>query len=94
MATEILKPSQVLRRVKSGVIADPQPKGVGRVFCEEFRHPLRGDTESPTYWENGDAVWCDTCQAWKLARVTFPGFEIDLRGERKQYPLTYLDKER
>jgi hypothetical protein len=85
----IYKPSQILRHVKSGKIADPQPRGEGKIMCEEFRHVEQiAQTESPTFWENGTYTHCKVCNALKLARVEFADFEIDMTGERKKYPLT------
>ena len=78
-----LKPSVVLRRIKSGQIKEPQR---GRLFCAEHRHPISGDTESPSFWENGSYIFCGTCGHKALARPEFDGFYIDLTGERKKYP--------
>jgi hypothetical protein len=83
----VFKPSQILRKIRSGEIADPQPKGEGLIMCERKRHALTGDTESPAFWENGTYIGCEFCKAWVLARVRFKTFEIDMRGERKKYPL-------
>lgn len=83
----VYKPSQILRLVRAGKIADPQPRRTGVIYCERERHVIRGDTESPTYWENGFYVYCEQCQAQVLARVEFKEFAIDLTGERKRYPL-------
>lgn len=83
----VYKPSQILRLVRKGEIADPQPKGEGRIYCEAKRHLLRGDTESPNFWENGSYVYCPACKRRVLARVEFKTFVIDLTGERKKYPL-------
>jgi len=86
--TTVYRPSQVLKLVRAGIIADPQPRGTGVITCAEHGHVIPGDTESPTFWENGTYTWCPTCKARKLARVQFSGFIIDLGGERKSYPLT------
>jgi hypothetical protein len=84
----IYKPSQILRLVKAGTIADPQPRGEGKILCEKFRHSVGpGETESPTFWENGSYVYCRRCKCMMLARVEFKGFAIDLTGERKKYQL-------
>ena len=83
----VYKPSRVLRLIKAGKVADPQPRGEGRIVCEAHRHPIIGDTESPSFWENGSYVWCEKCGRQALARVLFKGFEIDMTGERKRYPL-------
>jgi hypothetical protein len=87
MKRAIYRPSQVLRLVRAGKLVDPQPKGEGRILCEAKRHPIHGDTESPSFWENGMYTWCKKCDRLALARVVFKDFEIDLRGERKKYPL-------
>jgi hypothetical protein len=84
----VYKPSTILRKVRAGEIADPQPRGLGKIMCEEHRHPISGDTESPTFWENGSYVYCAQCGETKLARVQFGDFEIDLTGERTKYPMT------
>lgn len=83
----VYKPSHVLRLIAAGKIADPQPKGEGKIMCESKRHRIQGDTESPSFWENGNYVFCGTCNALALARVEFKDFAIDLTGERRQYPL-------
>lgn len=87
MTKPVYKPSQILRLVKQGKIRDPQPRGEGEIMCEKERHHIKGDTESPQFWENGSYVYCAACKRWMLARVEFKGFEIDLRGERKKYLL-------
>jgi len=87
----IYKPSHILRLVRKGVIADPQPKGEGIIRCEAKRHKIDGDTESPTFYTNGDYVWCAKCKGWMLARIDFATFTIDLTGERKVYPLRMKD---
>jgi len=89
-----LKPSQVLRKIKTGEIAEQQPRGEGRITCEEFGHPINGDTESPSFWENGTYTFCPQCAAWKLSHVEFAGFHISMLGERKKYPLTMKENER
>lgn len=83
----VYKPSQILRLVKAKKIADPQPRGEGRILCEAHGHLIRGDTESPTFWENGSYVFCGRCKKTALVRIEFKGFTVDLRGERKKYPL-------
>lgn len=80
------KPSQVLRKIKSGEIKDPQPRGEGKIVCNEHGHPIVGHTESPSFWENGSYVYCGTCKAMSLVKVHFKTFSIDLTGERKSYP--------
>lgn len=77
----VLKPSTVLRRVKAGTLSDTQP---GLVFCYAG-HSTGGQTQSPSFWENGSYVGCNTCKAWVLARPKFADFEIDVSGERKKY---------
>jgi hypothetical protein len=94
MDKAIYKPSQVMRLVKSGKIADQQPRGEGKIMCEEFRHVNTvAQTESPTFWENGTYTHCDECNALKLARVEFRDFVIDMTGERKKYPMTMPESE-
>lgn len=83
----VYPPSLILRLVKRGIIADPQPKNEGAIRCEAKRHRVPGDTESPTFWENGTYVYCPECNALTLARIEFRDFEIVLTGERKIYPL-------
>lgn len=82
----VYTPSQVMRLVRQGKIADPQPRGEGRITCQAKGHAIRGDTESPTFWENGSYVFCGKCNRHALARVEFKNFVIDLTGERKKYP--------
>lgn len=83
----VYRPGHILRLIRAGKIADPQPRGEGRIFCERARHRISGDTESPAFWENGTYVFCPRCNRWALARVKFAAFEIDMRGERTRYPL-------
>jgi hypothetical protein len=84
----IYKPSQVLRLIKAGKLADPQPRGEGKILCEKYRHSVgTGETESPSFWENGMYTHCAVCKRLMLARVEFKGFAIDLTGERKKYAL-------
>lgn len=87
MAKPVYKPSQVLRLIRTGKIADPQPKGEGRIFCQAKGHRVRGDTESPSFWENGSYCYCSGCKRTALVRVEFKDFVIDMRGERRRYPL-------
>jgi hypothetical protein len=87
----IYVPSQIMRLVKAGKIADPQPRKTATIYCEPEKHVIPGDTESPRFWENGMYLWCAKCGRHTLARVAFASFILDLRGERKRYPL-YLDK--
>lgn len=87
MTKPVYKPSQVMRMVDKGEIADPQPRKQGRIMCEKARHKIRADTESPIFWENGSYLWCSKCKGMMLARVEFKTFEIDMTGERKRYPL-------
>lgn len=88
----ILKPSQVLRLVRSKRLGDPQPRGHMRIVCQAKGHSVVGETESPTFWENGTYVYCEKCKKRVLARIVAPDFEIDLTGERKKYAL-FLDNE-
>jgi hypothetical protein len=86
MAKPVYKPSQVLRLVKAGKIADPQPRGEGRITCHPHGHHIIGDTESPTFWSNGSYAYCAQCKRMTLVRITFREFVIDVSGERKRYP--------
>jgi hypothetical protein len=87
MTAIIYKPSQVLRAVRAKKLADPQPRLAMKIVCEAKRHGTIGETESPTFWENGSYHYCEQCRKWVLSRIVGPGFEIDLTGERKKYPL-------
>jgi hypothetical protein len=88
-----LKPSRVLRLVKQGKLS--RHIDGGRIKCQQCGklHP-KAATESPEFWENGSYVYCGHCKQQTLARPAFPktegypqGFEIDLTGERKTYPV-------
>lgn len=79
---EVLKPSQVLRRIKAGTLINNQP---GKPMCEQ-KHPTECTTRTPSFWENGAYIHCEQCGGWVLARPVFEKFEIDLSGERKKYP--------
>ena len=92
MSRPILKPSTVLRRVKAKTL--PHNVKGGYHQCEKCHKPTGGETESPEFHENGMYVHCPHCKATLLYRPIFPacegypeGFEIDLTGERKKYPL-------
>ena len=87
----VYKPSQVLRLVKAGKIAEDQ--GVeSSIYCRACGKKDKATTRSPSFWENGSYMWCDRCKASTLARPVFPTFEIDLTGERKRYPLILAPK--
>lgn len=77
--------------VKAGKIADSQPRGEGKILCHAHGHRVIGETESPTFWENGSYVFCETCNDTVLARVEFKDFIIDCSGERKKYPNLFKD---
>lgn len=88
----VFKPSQVMRLVK----AKKMPHSIkgGTQLCCQCSKPHKADTESPTFHENGTYIYCKHCKANVLYIPIFPpcegyplGFEIDLTGERKKYPL-------
>jgi len=88
----VLKPGQVMRLVNRKILAGNID--CGKIKCEKCRNTVPGNTESPTFWENGSYVHCPNCDAYCLARPVYPatqgylhGFEIDLTGERKAYPV-------
>jgi hypothetical protein len=85
--TTIYKPSQVLRLTGAGKLRDDWKPGELKIVCEAKRHPIGGNTEMAT-WENGSYCICSLCgDRWALVRIIGPDFEVDLRGERKKYPL-------
>jgi DNA-directed RNA polymerase subunit RPC12/RpoP len=93
MKPEILKPSRVMRLTKANKL--PSLIDGGKINCQKCGKRIVGDTESPTYWENGTYVWCEHCGQYCLARPVYPavsnyphGIVIDLRGERKKYSVT------
>lgn len=92
-ARPVLKPSQVLRLTNAGKLPE-QIKG-GRYQCLHCNYvDLVAGTESPAFHENGMYHGCKGCRRNTVHRAIFPpcagypeGFEIDMTGERKKYPV-------
>lgn len=91
---KVLQPSYVLRLIKVGKL----PRDLaGYVHCAKCGFDTGGRTASPDFWENGSYVYCHRCRRYMLARPVFVcelpdfpcGFELDLAGERKRYPLVF-----
>lgn len=81
----VYKPSTVLRLVKAKAVSYSQP---GTIQCHEHGHVIPGQTESPTFWENGSYCYCPVCKKLTLVKVEFADFVVDTSGERKVYPLS------
>lgn len=94
MSKKIIKPGQIMRLVNKGKLAEHIAGGTYR--CQKCNCRIEGDTESPTFHQNGSYVHCNACDAQVLYFADFPatplfvdGFSIDVSGERKKYPVTF-----
>lgn len=88
----VLKPSMLLRMARAKKITDHYPGG--KVHCAKCGKWVGGDTESPSFWENGAYVRCPHCKKLTLAYPIYPtskdfptGLIVDVSGERTKYPL-------
>lgn len=89
----VFKPSRIMRLVKAGKM--PGNIKYGHFQCLACHYfDMVASTESPEFHENGMYTYCVQCRELSMHRIVFPpcvgypdGFEIDLTGERKKYPL-------